>query len=419
MPGSHRLRLASIVVAALAAAPAAQRRGPPSAAPVPADPYTRDAAVAASCGHATKAPFRWADRHTTGDIEQLLGNIPLRWVETAHFRLGSTLPSFDVQARDKRCRRKLVIELTRLRDKLPAVDPRTRTLDPWLRIHLFAQRVEDLYADFSRRIGVTDADFRGAERLGKGAFLGMPDKYTVLLLAKESSMSRYTQRFLGRDMRVPVMHKFAAGGSLFFGAAAEHAKGALADDTFMHCTVVYGVVNNLIDGYRFYGHAMPPWFKTGLGQWYLRRVDPRYNNFASEDQNKKPDSRTTGWDWQPRVRGLVANDNAAPTASMLASTALARWKFADYMLAWSRVDFLISRGDAGLAKFLRGMKTPFHSGRRLPSDGELLLRQQVTLQNAWGLTPARLDVEWRAWVLATYSKRARKRLSTENLFLHR
>ena len=106
------LLLAAAAVSLLPALLSGQRHKAPP--PVSADPYTVDTAVAARCGHATATPFPWAEGHTTDDIQKLLGSVPLRWIETAHFRLGSNLPAFAPPAGDKHYRRRLAAELSRL-----------------------------------------------------------------------------------------------------------------------------------------------------------------------------------------------------------------------------------------------------------------------------------------------------------------
>jgi len=123
------------------------------------DPYTEaDPDRMAAAGYVSFGPFAWGDNHDTARIEHVLGDgVKLLWVETAHFKIGSSLPPYKIP-HDKTERRKLRDELERLDAKLPAVKPRTRTLDRWLRLHLFAQRLEDTYADFCERIDVKPED---------------------------------------------------------------------------------------------------------------------------------------------------------------------------------------------------------------------------------------------------------------------
>ena len=69
--------------------------------------------------------------------------------------------------------------------------------DPWLRAHLWARRLEKWYADFVTTFGITPADFeelarkaKAGESMGEGPYLGMKDKFVVLLTEKRSNFGR-------------------------------------------------------------------------------------------------------------------------------------------------------------------------------------------------------------------------------------
>ena len=91
------LKLAAWTLAALAAsAPVA---GAAHVAPATGeqserhDPYTRGQADALSAaGYVAMHPIPWADGHGSSEIEETLGKGAMLWVETAHFRIGSSLP---------------------------------------------------------------------------------------------------------------------------------------------------------------------------------------------------------------------------------------------------------------------------------------------------------------------------------------
>src|SRR5262245_20697831 len=154
------------------------------------DPYTKDDPGAKEkAGYASYGPFRFGDDHTTSQIETTLGGIPLIWVETEHFKLGSALPEHALTG-DAAESKKLKKELERLAERLPDVKVKVKKLDPWLRLHLFAQRLEDLYAGFLTRFRLAESDFPTAPPdaskkqaggyMGEGRYLGMPAKFTVL-----------------------------------------------------------------------------------------------------------------------------------------------------------------------------------------------------------------------------------------------
>src|SRR5262245_11266204 len=168
---------------------------PRVAAQAPAvDPFTNgDAKLMAAAGVVRYAPLAWSGMVTTGTVDGVLGAGRVLWLETAHFRVGSALePTALPESMEQR--RLLLAALQRLKRKLPRVDEQPRRLDPWLRLHLYAQQAEELYADFQQRMGIDTSEFTGGEA-PNGSYLGLPDKFLLLLLQKKSDLGRYLHRF--------------------------------------------------------------------------------------------------------------------------------------------------------------------------------------------------------------------------------
>ncbi len=404
------MRAGVLLLALLVTAPLPAQRGlwggeePPEV-----DPYTGgDRELRLGAGIRRYGPLPWADGHGSRDIEEMVGRRIL-WVETAHFRIGSTLPWYRLP-RDKAQREKIRAELERLAERLLEVDPKTRRLDPWLRLHLFALRVEDLYAELEAILGVGDADFPkargerpGGRWMGEGPYLGMPAPYTLLLLEKQASLGRYAAAWLPPGpVEVSRRHNFPETGTLFLGVSTEMNDGLLRDDTVLHVHVVFGLTHNLVDGYKFYGHELPVWCKEGLAHCLARRVDPHSNNFTKVVEEQK--ELRSSWDWAPRVRARVRHRYYPSFAEMLAWRDYQALTFANHMILWSRVDFLLSLGEEGFGRFLGLMKERIvESG--LPTWDQVLARQEEALQEAWGMGPEELEEAWRAWVLRTYPRR--------------
>ena len=72
------------------------------------DPYTKnDPAAMAKAGYVSFGPFTWGDDHDTLQIEHILGDeVKLRWIETAHFKIGSSLPEYSVPRDEKEERKR-------------------------------------------------------------------------------------------------------------------------------------------------------------------------------------------------------------------------------------------------------------------------------------------------------------------------
>ena len=172
------------------------------------DPYTGgDQAQLKPLGYASMGPFELGTGHGTADVEELLGTEPLIWIETAHFRIGCSLSPLALrgpQDWSKDWVKSVRGELGELRPKLPKgrLKKRVKSLDPWLRAHLMAQRLERLYAEVSSVLGRDDAWFvNGSQNAndpetfaGVGPYLGMAEKQVVLLLQKSGGLARYTRQ---------------------------------------------------------------------------------------------------------------------------------------------------------------------------------------------------------------------------------
>lgn len=375
------------------------------------DPYTKgDPEKIERAGYASFGPFRFGDDHTTAQAETTLGGIPLIWVETPHFKLGSGLPEYTLTG-DSREKDRIQGELERLAKKLPDVRPKARKLDPWLRMHLFALRLEDLYATFLDEFGIQESEFptappttaeRGKPYMGTGRFLGMPSKYTVLLLDKKSALGRYSSVYLGRTFETQSCAHFPAAGSLLYVTAAELLDGEYKNDTALTCDVVSGVSQNLVLGFRGFTVPLPFAVTEGIAHWFSRQVDPRYHFFSGQDRTKI--RFKDEWNWAPSVHARVEHGVFPPLADVLKWTSGDALEWADHLFMWSHVDYLLAREDQAGGALLRRLKEPAAMSNP-PAPEELVARAAQAYQDAVGTDLAGFDRLWTTWVLKTYPKK--------------
>jgi len=371
------------------------------------DPFTKsDPEIIAKAGYASFGPFRLGDDHTTDQVEKALEGVPLIWVETAHFKLGSGLPEYTLPSDDQE-KRRIQAELERLGKKLPDVKAKPKKLDPWLRLHLMAQRLEDTYTEFLAQFGLKETDFpsgpleakaesAAGPYMGTGRFLGMPAKYTVLVFDKKQHLERYTAIYFGQKAEAPL-HKHLTGvGALFYGTAAEFLTGEYDNDTALTCALVWGVTQDLAAGFRGAETTLPFVWSEGLGHWFARRTDPRFHFFSGADPAKN--RITDEWNWALGVRARVERKVFPSTEAMLAWNETDALEWADHLVLWSRVDFLMSREDGAAGKLLRRLKEPAAEG----AEESGLARSQAALLAAVNLAPAQFDEAWSEWVLKTY-----------------
>ena len=382
------------------------------------DPYTRGESRALDrAGYISLGPFPLAEGIKTSDVEETLGAGRVLWVETAHFKLGSTLRSYKLRG-DAREEKTLKAELDRLVKRMDKTVLPQGKLDPWLRLHLYAQRLEDQYADFCARFGVKDADFAepkpgiGASPsvpaaagepgyMGEGPFLGQELKFTVLITEKSSSLARFVSRWIKRDS--DTIRDCLPGGSMFFGTAAQTWKDYGYDlDATLHCVVADGLSHNLVDGFRKSWCALPVWFSEGLAYWYAREADPRFPVYAKGALRKVDDD---SWIWEPRVHGLVQNQSVLAWKDMMAWHRREDIHPQEHMIAWSRVSWILSMKSTSLHEFLMGVTD---SALVVPEEDRAkvcLEKESKAIASAFKMSPQELDQGWRRYVLRTYPKK--------------
>lgn len=366
------------------------------------DPYTKgDAEWMARAGIVAYDSFPWADGLRTDDVDKVLGEDRVLWLETAHFRIGSTFKSF-AWPNDSDKRKALQKEIEELRKVLPKVKPKPKRIDPWLRLHLYARRVESCYADMLELLGATDADFppRGTGPRD-GAFLGQPDKFLVLLFQKKSDMARYMDRFCGLRADTSMRYQHGKTHQMLSCVSAEGLEGF--DDTALHGHVVYAVMHNLFAGYNGFYYQLPPWFVEGLAHWYSRRIPSDVPNVDIRDDEAVAEYRQN--DWSVKVRRRAQHEGAFfPFETMAAWDDASAMGYHAHSQSWSRLDYLMQRDAEKVGVMLRQLKT-------LPGGGDVKasasrareLAQQLLLE-LFELDPAAFDAAWREWVLKTYPK---------------
>lgn len=373
------------------------------AASVPPDPYTKgEAAALKKAGYVSFGPFPFGERHTSKQVEALLGDEPLIWVETAHFRLGCAVSPLGARRGDADWIKTLKAELKRLKLKMEGIKSAQRTLDPWLRTHLIAQRLEDIYAMIQRDLGVTDADFPQQpmdptgppdKYQGQGPYLGQISKYPVLILRRGASNARYTRAYGDRETTDPLRLFFQNHGTLGLCLSEETNQGLLRNDHALHAHLVYNVAINLLNGYRAYGHELPPWIVFGLAHRYSRQISPRYPAYDRKQDTRKEDSPF--WQWGDRAAGLMKFGAFESLEDLMRREDVTAFDQEQHIQSWYLVDWLMTEHQPQLMSFLRRMKDPFHQRKKVPAQSEVTERQWQAWQDAFGCDLATTEAEWR------------------------
>ncbi|MCK5941874.1 MAG: hypothetical protein KAI24_07910, partial [Planctomycetes bacterium] len=214
--------LSTLLLAGAAALTAQSNKGSSALAKVGLeDKYTdKDPKLMADLGVLGYGPLVWADDKRTTDIEKVLGEGRVLWLETEHFKIGSNF-GFAGAPKDSKARRLLKAELKRFNKKCRKIPASTSKLDPWLRLHLYAQRAEELYHEF--------ADLAG--RPAGGQRLGEKHKILLLLFQKRSDLARYLKVSCNRDGQQTMRHTHYGSGHQSLVMTAEGDDGPRESET--------------------------------------------------------------------------------------------------------------------------------------------------------------------------------------------
>ncbi len=369
----------------------------------PVDPYTGgDAAAMAAAGIVAYGPFPWADGHGTPDIDRVLGERRVLWVETAHFRIGFSMKSAP-WPEAAAAKKQLQEEVKALRKKLPKVAEKPKKLDPWLRLHLYAQRCEQAYAQFHALIGTTDADFPAkGTRPGEGAYLGMPGKFLVLLFQKQSDMGRYMDRFCNMKADSSMRFYHDKTHSMLLAVAAEGLDGF--DESGLHGHFLYALWHNLMNGLNGFRFPLPHWFAEGIAHCQARKVESDFLNIQIRDDEAVAEEKQNNW--PVKVRRRAQHDGTwFPFETMVQWTDWKELGYHAHSQSWSRLDYLLQLDREKVGAMLRKLKNVPADGTFDGQAAQLRTLAQRLLFETFEFDAATFDQKWREWVLKTYPKK--------------
>ncbi len=384
------------------------------------DKYTKNKPKEmAKFGYVSYGPFSFGQRGAATTTSEVISKhmhyTQIRWVETAHYRIGLELPSYTVPFNPK-IKAKIRAELTRLKERTgnSLIKPKTRTIDPWLRLHLIAQRLEEHYALMQDWLGVTDKSFpQNAEEykswspklyMGEGGYMGQKGKYLVLVFQDNSAYKDYILSFIGRKTEQGQQWNFKHKSidALMYAVAADNNSegGRLKDDTALHCHLVHAMTHLIINGYRHYNYNLPVWIREGLAHYFERLIDPKWNSYT-RSEGAAP-IKNKSWKWKPLTRKFISSKKATPFSEAFKWSDFGKMEIEDHVTIWSRWDYLMGKGQKKFAAFMIEIKGGSDPTIWASSGENVVENTRKALQKVYRLTPLSLDEKWKAWVKETY-----------------
>lgn len=366
-------------------------------------PYCKgDPEVMKKAGLVSHGGFEFGTNDTTA-VDALLSVCDIRWVESAHFEIGVALGPYKIKEEEKKAIR---AELERLAKVLPNVDTKPKILDPWIRVHLYAQRSEDVYARFCELMQVKDSDFPSGEKpwngqgkyMGEGPYLGEKGKYEVLLLPSEAAGMQYLREQFGLQTKLSQRWNLPHRDTISLTVHA--GQGSLKEDPAMHGHVAFNLAINLLDGYKHYSYDTPIWIREGLGHLIEREINPKYNTFDSSEGAVA--EMTKKEKWEPEVKKIIASNQYISMAQLMTLKDYAGLTLNHHYTVWSMTDFLVKANPGGYACLndkLHGRtnKQNFADGSNLPDV------HRDAFQECLGMNYAQFEAAWIKWVDEHYT----------------
>jgi hypothetical protein len=338
------------------------------------DPFTgAEPKAMAAAGVTAYGSMMWAGGFRTDDVDKVLGPGRVLWMETTHFRIGYNLATA-APPEDPEARKGLGADLGRMKKRHPRFPERAGKLEPWLRLHLYAHRAEEMYADVAALVGHDDKS---------GTFLGQKDKFPIALFQKKSDLARYLDRFCGQKGEDGRRVHFASTGQHGIALAAEGDEPR--DEAQVHSLFRNLLAGALLDA----GGDTPYWLKCGYAHVEDRKSPSRFLVVAIKDDDHV--DAETQHKWHVKMKGRVRHPELLTPITELAT--MYDFGYWQHLQAWSRVDYLLATDRAKFGALLRAMR----GGNSFEAAA-----QMEALRKVYGMEPADFDERWREWVAKTY-----------------
>ncbi|MDF1797786.1 MAG: hypothetical protein P1V81_01305 [Planctomycetota bacterium] len=247
-----------------------------------------------------------------------------------------------------------------------------KRLDQHELMHLWADRMETLFADYVDTLQVKDGSFQQRLRL----FVWWLPKDQ-----KDGSL-RFCQQ--GNEEGVKLL-----GLNPTYSLCGN--KKSHKNDESLHRNVVHNVTHLLLshqNPMEWIGNKKGGWADAGLAHWFEDKYFEVCDTYCYQEQNTNVDFK--GGKWKPAVRKMVQSGDY-PKIGTVFSRNTDGLELEEHAIAFSYVDFLIHK-DAKMFNLLLSRlrsKTPTRDA----------------LAEAFGLSPIQMEEAWAEWVKDTYPLR--------------
>lgn len=236
-------------------------------------------------------------------------------------------------------------------------------------MHLYARRLEALFADYLACLHLSDKDFREKFRI------------FVWWLPKDH-----------HDASLTICGQNSGGGVKLLGTTPAYSvcgnKQNFQDDEKLHRNLVHSVTHLLLSSQQFpqwMGNTKGGWCDEGLSHWFEDRYWGLCDNYCYQESNSNVDFKSGKW--KLAVRKLVEMDKQ-PSVAEVFECNTDTLTLPGHAVSFSYVDYLLTR-DA--PKFTA-----------LCAELKMKVPTREALKKLYGFAPIEFEQLWKAWVLQTY-----------------
>ena len=305
-------------------------------------------------------------------------------IQSANFKILSTLTRAKVKFKGSPFVRADLMRLKEIFPKLK-IGREGASVNPHQRAHLYHIRAERVYCHFA---ALTD---------NKQKFLGMGDRYQLILLDAYNPYHALTDQFIGRGQKMPgIQHhmKDKPNYNMFVASEQQHARtpGKGKGDRAFNNWVIHSIAHNLVDGHGNYYRQTWGWLEEGIGHYYERKENVRHNTFCWSEG--KPPADFLKPNWESVIFGLVRRGRDTSLNQWCEKLEPGQLSGIENGMSWSIVKWLVETDPIRFTKMLRKL-----------DDYQLKPNSAQCIQHAFNCSPSVLHKRWREYVLANYNKK--------------
>jgi hypothetical protein len=255
--------------------------------------------------------------------------------------------------------------------ELPATKVGRSVRKPHELLHLYVDRLERLYADYTGLLGIEDDEF--------------PRRSEIFLWQFDQDHREAGRRFCQYS---------AENGVYLRGIFARYSVCAqtrfLRNDEALHRNVVHHAVHGLASMQkpsRWLGELKAGWADAGIAHWFEDRYFEVCDNYCYQEVDQ---GGLRGGKWRPEIKRRFAKEDSVGLAALFDQTTQSLTE-EQHPLAFALVDWLLALDPARFELLLARLRA------QVPT--------RDALQEVYGLLPLEAERRFEEWVLETYPAR--------------